>query len=156
MLIKKVIFLAEYLNYTNIFSKKPVIELFKWADSNKYLIDLKLDKQPLYGLIYSLRPMWLEILKTYIQINLVNDFIRLSKSLARTLILFNWKLDYSFCQFVNYQGSNNLTITNWYPLSLISELIDQVRLSSWVHSKQTSLKKDQGEQKLEVNIQHMI
>ena len=42
---------------------------------NKYIIKLKKDKQPLFGLIYNLEPIELETLKTYIQINLANGFI---------------------------------------------------------------------------------
>lgn len=42
--VKKVIILAEYLNFKDIFSKKPVAELLKRFDINKYSINLKLSK----------------------------------------------------------------------------------------------------------------
>ena len=66
---------------------------------NNYAIKLKNGKQPTYEPIYSLGPVELEILKTYIETNLANGFIRPLKSLADALILFIYKLDGSlqFC-----------------------------------------------------------
>ena len=40
-----------------------------------HAIELEKGKQPSFGLIYSLRPVELEILKTYIKTNLANSFI---------------------------------------------------------------------------------
>ena len=77
---------------------------------NKYAIELEKGKQLLFGLIYSLRLVKLKILKTYIKINLTNNFIWPSKSLARAPILFNKKPDGSFHLCVNYQSLDNLII----------------------------------------------
>lgn len=44
LLIKKVIILGKYLDYTHVFSKKLVTELSKRFDINKHLIDLELSK----------------------------------------------------------------------------------------------------------------
>ena len=70
--------------------------------------------------------MELETLKIYIKINLANGFIRPSKSLAGALILFDRKPDSSLCLCVDYQGFNNITIKNQYPLTLMSELLDRL------------------------------
>ena len=43
----------------------------------KYIINLKVDNQLLYKLIYSFGLIELETFKTYIKIYLVNDFTRL-------------------------------------------------------------------------------
>ena len=75
---------------------------------------------------YSLGLVELETLKTYIETNLANGFIRLSKSPAGALILFDRKSDESLCFCVDYWGFNNITIKNKYPLSLIGELLDQL------------------------------
>lgn len=85
---KKRAILTEYLDYTNVFSKKLVKELSKCFIINKHLIDLELGKQSSYGLIYSLNSMELETLKTYIITNLANGFIQLSKSYTGAFILF--------------------------------------------------------------------
>ena len=70
--------------------------------------------------------MELETLKAYIKTKLVNGFIRPSKSPTATPILFDQKLDGFFQLCVNYQGLNNLTIKNRYPLLLIGELLDRL------------------------------
>lgn len=56
------------------FSKKLVIKFFKYSTINKNLIKVELDKKPSYNLIYNLKLVELEILKTYIIINLANNF----------------------------------------------------------------------------------
>ena len=70
--------------------------------------------------------MELEILKTYIEINLVNGFIQPSKSPAGASILFVRKPDKSLRLCVDYLGLNNLTIKNRYPLPLIGESLDRL------------------------------
>lgn len=74
-LAKKFTVPVKYLDLANIFSKKLVAELPKHYNINKYWINLKLDKQPLFDLIYSLGPVELKTLKTYNQTNLANAFI---------------------------------------------------------------------------------
>ena len=91
---------------------------------NKHAIELKKVKQPLFGPIYSLGPVELETLKTYIKNNLTNGFIRLSKSPSRAPIFFDWKLDENLRLCVDYRGLNNITIKNQYPLPLIGKLLD--------------------------------
>ena len=93
---------------------------------NKHAIKLKEDKQPPFGPIYSFGPIELETLKTYIETNLVNGFIRPSKSPAGAPILFDRKPNRSFRFCVDYQGLINITIKNRYPLSLIGESLNQL------------------------------
>ena len=68
----------------------------------------------------------MEILKTYIETNLTNGFIRPSKSPAGALILFDKKLDRSLCLCIDYWDLNNITIKNQYPLPLIGESLDRL------------------------------
>ena len=91
---------------------------------NNNIIKLEEDKQPLFGLIYSLRLVKLEILKIYIKINLANGFIWPFKSFTRVFILFDEKLDKSFCLYINYKSLNNITIKNSYLLLLINLSLD--------------------------------
>ena len=70
--------------------------------------------------------MELETLKAYIETNLANGFIRPSKLPAGAPILFNRKSDDSLRLCLDYQGLNNLTIKNQYPLPLIGELLDRL------------------------------
>ena len=100
--------------------------LSEQTEFNKHVINLKNDKQLSYGPIYSLDLVELETLKIYIEIHLKTGFIQPSKSPAGTPILFNKKPDSSFHLYVDYQGLNNLTIKNQYPLPLIRESLNRL------------------------------
>ena len=117
--------LAEYSDYSNVFSAKNAVKLLENTRINEHVIKLEKGKQPSFGLIYSLRLVELEILKTYIEINLANSFIWPSKSSAGVLILFNRKPDKSLCFCVDYWGLNNITIKNRNLLSLIGKSLDR-------------------------------
>ena len=93
---------------------------------NEYAIKLEEGKQPPFGSIYSLGPVELKMLKTYIETNLANSFIRLSKSPAGAPIFFDRKPNGSLCFCMDYWGLNNITIKNQYPLPLIGELLDRL------------------------------
>lgn len=75
LLVKKVSISKEYIDFLDIFFKKFTVVLSNHLDINQHAIDLKSDKQLLYRLMYSLGLIELEILKTYIKINLANNFI---------------------------------------------------------------------------------
>ena len=79
---------------------------------NNYTTKLVDNWQPLYGLIYNLSFMELEILKTYIKNNLANNFIRPSKFFIKILIFFDKKSNRSLKLYIDYHGLNNLTIKN--------------------------------------------
>ncbi len=102
------------------------MELPENTSLNEHTIELIEGKQLPYEPIYALSPVELETLKTYIETHLKTGFIRPSKSPASALILFDKKPDGSLCLCVDYQGLNNLTIKNWYPLPLISEVLDRL------------------------------
>lgn len=69
---------------------------------NKYAIKLIDDKQPLYKPIYTLNLVELETLKTNIKTHLKTRFIRPFKSSTNAPILYDKKLDRSFCLSINY------------------------------------------------------
>ena len=115
---------VEYSDYNIIFLAKYVAKLPENIGMNEHAIKLKRDKQPPFGPIYSLGPVELETLKTYIETNLANGFIRPSKSPAGAPILFDRKPDRSLRLCVDYRGLNNLTIKNQYLLPLIGESLD--------------------------------
>ena len=118
--------LAEYSNFSNIFSSDSTVELSEHTRINDHPIDLLDNKQPPYGPIYSLGLVELETLKTYIETNLASGFIRPSKSPAGAPILFVRKKNGSLRLCVDYRGLNNLTIKNRYPLPLIGESLDRL------------------------------
>ena len=101
------------------------MELPEHIGINDHSIDLLDNKQPPYGLIYSLGPVELETLKTYIEANLSSSFIRSSKSPAGAPILFVQKKDGSLRLCINYRGLNNLIIKNCHPLPLIGKWLNR-------------------------------
>ena len=116
----------KYADYADVFSFDLAIELPENTGIHKHAIELQDGKQPLYEPIYSLEPVELEILKTYIETHLKTGFIWLSKSPAGALILFDKKPDGSLWLCVDYQSFHNLIIKNWYPLPLIAEALDRL------------------------------
>ena len=117
---------AEYSDYSNIFLAENAVELPENTGINKHAIELKEGKQPPFGSIYSLGSVELKILKTYIETNLANSFIRPSNSPAEGPILFDRKPDESLRLCVDYRSLNNITIKNQYPLTLIGESLDRL------------------------------
>ncbi len=128
---------SKYADFADVFSPKLAAELLEHIGINNHAIKLVDDWQPPYGPIYSLRLMKLETLKAYIKNSLASGFIWPLKSPAGALILFNKKPDASLRLCVDYRGLNNLTIKNWYPLSLVGESLD--RLSRARHFTQLNL-----------------
>ena len=94
--------LAKYLDFVDIFSLDLVFKLSKYTEINKHAIKLVDGQQPIYKLIYSLRPVELETLKAYIKTHLANNFIRPSKSPSGAPILFDQKSDGFLRLCINY------------------------------------------------------
>ncbi len=118
--------LSKYADFADVFSPKLAAELPEYTRINNYAIELVDDQQLPYDPIYSLGPVELETLKAYIENNLANAFIWPSKSPAGVPILFDKKPDGSLRLCVDYQGLNNLTIKNWYPLPLVGKSLDRL------------------------------
>ena len=126
LVAKKVKILTKYSDFSDVFSEKKASILSEATELNQHAIKLQEGQQPSYWPIYSLGPVKLETLETYIKTNLANGFIRPSKSPTGALILFFGKPDGSLRLYVNYRDLNNLTIKNRYLLPLISESLDQL------------------------------
>ena len=122
---------AKYSNYSSVFLAENTAKLPENTGMNEYAIKLEEGKQPSFGPIYNLGLVELETLKTYIETNLANGFIWLSKSPTGASILFNWKLNGSLRLYVDYWSLNSITIKNRYLLLLISESLDQLGRTKW-------------------------
>ena len=131
LLTKEVTVPVEYSDFADVFSEKSANVLPERTGANEHAIELEEGKQPPYGPIYSLGPVELKTLMTYIEINLSNGFIRALKSPAGAPIQFVHKPYGSFHLCVNYQRLNNLTIKNQYPLPLISKFLDRLGQAKW-------------------------
>ena len=80
LVIEEVQIPSEYLDFSNVFLEKRASILPKATELNQYAIKLQKGQQAPYGPIYSLSLVELKMLKTYIEINHANGFIRPSKS----------------------------------------------------------------------------
>ena len=111
--------------FKDVFEKKNANILPKHRHFD-YAIELQDGIQPPFGPIYNLSQIELTELQAYIHYNLSKNFIRHSKSLARTPVLFVKNKNGSLRMCVNYQGLNKVTIKNRYPMPLISRLLKQL------------------------------
>ena len=93
---------AEYSDFADVFSPDLASKLPEHTRINDHAIELVNGQQPPYGPIYSLGPVELETLKTYIETNPANGFIRPSKSSAGAPMLFDRKSNGSLWLCVNY------------------------------------------------------
>ena len=80
--------LFEYADIADNFSKNLTVEFSKYTRINDHIINLIKGKQLAHRLIYALKLIELEILKTYIKTNLTNNFIRSFKSPVSPPIFF--------------------------------------------------------------------
>ena len=65
----------KYADYADVLLFDLAMELPENTGTNKHAIKVEVGKQPLYGPIYSLEPVELETLKTYIKTYLRTRFI---------------------------------------------------------------------------------
>ena len=93
LVAKEVKILTKYSDFSNVFLDEKALILPEVTKLNQHAIELQEDQQPPYKSIYSLGPVELKTLKTYIETNLTNGFIWPSKSLTGALILFVGKPD---------------------------------------------------------------
>ncbi len=93
---------SECADFADVFSLKLAAKLPEHIGINNHAIVLIDDRQPPYGPIYSLGPVELETLKTYMENNLASGFIWPSKSPAKALILFDKKPNSNLRLYVDY------------------------------------------------------
>ena len=118
--------LAEYKEYEFLFQEGPRIEVLLRHQLQDYKIPIKLEKSPSFRLIYQILEKELAILKEYININLEKGFIRLSISLAASLLLFILKKNRKLRLYIDYRQLNSITIKDKYSLLLINKLYNQL------------------------------
>ena len=91
-----------------------------------HAIDLKEDFVPRKGRIYPLSRIEKEEVRAFVESQLKKGYIRPSKSLQTSPVLFVSKKDGKRRMVQDYHYINKGTIKNSYPLPLISELIDSM------------------------------
>jgi len=113
----------EYRDYADVFSKAKASELPPHRDYD-LKIELEEGTSPPLGTLYSLSPVELSALRTFIDENLNTGFIRPASSSHAAPVLFVKKKDGSLRLCVDFRGLNKITKKDRYPLPLISDLLD--------------------------------
>jgi len=113
----------EYRDYADVFSKAKASELPPHRDYD-LKIDLEEGASPPLGTLYSLSPVELSALRTFIDENLATGFIRPTTSSHAAPVLFVKKKDGSLRLCVDFRGLNKVSKKDRYPLPLISDLLD--------------------------------
>ena len=126
LVTKEVKIPTKYSDFSDVFLEKKALILLEATKLNQHATKLPEGHQSLYRPIYSLGPVELETLKTYIKTNLANGFIWPLKLPADAPILFVGKPHGNLRLCVDYWGFNNLTIKNRYPLSLINKSLNRL------------------------------
>jgi len=113
----------EYHDYADVFSKAKASELPPHHD---YDLKIKLEEgtSPPLETLYSLSPVELSALQTFIDENLNTGFIRPASSSHAAPVLFVKKKDGSLRLCIDFRGLNKITKKDRYPLPLISDLLD--------------------------------
>jgi hypothetical protein len=109
-------------NYNNVFNLKNAFTLFNYKKI--YNINLLLNKESFYELLYFFFEKELNILQKYLLKNLTLSKIRKFISLVNMLILFVLKSDNSLRLYINYCNLNVIIIKNKYSLSLIKKTLN--------------------------------
>src|SRR6266478_5368890 len=118
----------EYHEFRNVFSGEKANVL---APHRPYDLKINLEEgvKPFHRPIYSLSPPELTVLREFLEENVQNGFIRPSKSLWGSPVLFVKKKDGSLCLCVDFRALNKVTKKDQYPLPLISNLLASPELA---------------------------
>ena len=84
------------------------------------------NKQPGYGLLYSISQKEFQVFKKFLDENLAKGFIRASSFPTATPVLFVKKPGKGFRLCVNYKTFNAITVKYKYPLLLIQKTLDRL------------------------------
>ena len=117
---------SKYSEYIDVFDIEAASVLPEHY-SMEHRIDLKLGKNPSWGLVYVLSESELTILREYLETSLAKGWIRRSISPAGAPILFVPKKGGGLRLCVDYRGLNVIIIKNRVPLPLISKTLDRLR-----------------------------
>jgi len=119
---------TEYRHYHKVFSEEAV-QCFLESRIWDHAIELKPDApSTLPGKIYALLQLELQELQKFVKEHLAKGYIQPSKSLYAAPFFFIKKKDRKLHPVQDYRRLNEWTICNRYPLPLIPQLINHVRM----------------------------
>jgi len=116
----------EYQEYRDIFSTQKA-KLLPEHRPYDLAIQIKGDKIPPLGPIYSLSALELKTLQEFLEENIKTGIICPSKSPCGAPVLFVKKKDGTLCLCVDYHGLNRMTRKDRYLIPLLNDLLDAPR-----------------------------
>ncbi len=122
---KKMFF--EFKNFDDVFSLKNEKILKNRKESVDHVIELKNDKQSLYEFFYNLFNFELKILRLYLDDALTRDIIKHSINSIETSMFFILKKNEKSRLCVDYQNFNKIIRKNRHLLSLIIQMLNQLK-----------------------------
>jgi hypothetical protein len=117
----------EFKNFDDIFSLKNEKILANRKKNVDHVIELKNDKQSSYEFLYNLFNFKLKILRLYLDDALTRDIIRHSISLIEISMFFVFKKNEKLRLCVDYRNLNKIIRKNWHSLSLIIQMLNQLK-----------------------------
>ena len=123
----------EYQKYRDIFSTQKA-KLLPEHRPYDLAIQIEGDKIPLLGPIYFLSALELKTLQEFLEENIKMGIICPSKSPCGAPVLFVKKKDRTLHLCIDYCGLNQMTHKDWYPISLLNNLLDTPRKAQ-IYSK---------------------
>jgi hypothetical protein len=118
---------VEYQRYSKVFSEIESEHLpdHKLTD---HAIDLKLDApETIQSKVYPMPVTEDKAMEEFLEENLCKGYIVPSKSPMASLVFFIKKKDGKLHLIQDYWKLNDITIKNWYPLPLASDIINQLK-----------------------------
>ena len=116
---------SEYADFEDVASEinTSILALYKAYDHD---IVLEPEISSPYQSIYNLLEYKLKVLQEYIKTVLNKGWIRSLTSPAGAPIIFVSKKDGSLQLYIDYYRLNSITVKNYYPLPLMSEILDRL------------------------------
>ena len=119
--------LEEIKDFLKMFTNKKDVTKLQRVNGAKYIINLQVGKKLPFRPLYNLSSSELKLLQKYLDQALRNGQIQRSISKVGTPILFVLKKDGTFRLYVNYQGLNDITVKDRYPLPFINKTLTRLR-----------------------------
>ncbi len=121
---------VEYHDLIEAFSKTKASQLPPHR-SNDCAIELQPNSHPPRGRVFPLSQPESEAMKSYIEEELANGFIRPSTSPASAGFFFVKKKDGGLRPCIDYRSLNDLTVKFRYPLPLVPAALEQLRTANY-------------------------
>jgi predicted transcriptional regulator len=118
---------SEFREFDDVFSLKNGKTLASHKENADHAIELKNDKQSSYEPLYNLFNSELKTLRLYLDDALTRDIIRHSMSPTEASVLFVLKKNEKLRLCVDYRGLNKIIRKNRHSLSLITQMLDQLK-----------------------------